>query len=73
MATERADGTQGKGFMCAKCAKIYKLFSSRGQLINSVSSMCLHVSKSLSILTLKALLIILPKHSLTESMQCNGK
>ena len=72
-AAERADGTRGKGFTCAKCTKIYKLFSTRGQLINSVSSMCLHVSKNLSTLTLKALLIILPKHSLTESIQCNGK
>jgi len=35
-------------------------------------STCLHASKSLCTLTVKALLIILPEHSLIESRQCWG-
>ena len=44
-----------------------------GQLINGVGFMFLHASKCLSTLTVKALLIILPKRSLIEPRQCNGK
>ena len=51
--------------------KFSSLYSCRrGQLINGVALTCLHASKSLSALTVKLLLIILPKCSLIESRQC---
>ena len=59
--------------MRTKCTKNFQLINylcGRGQLISGVGSTHLHASKSLSTLTVKALLIILPKRSLIESRQC---
>ena len=58
-------GDPGKSFHARSAQK----YSRRGQLINGVWS----TSKCLSTLTVKVLLIILPKCSLIESRQCNGK
>ena len=71
----RLDLATGEKFSHAKCIKILQLMvhSRCGQLINSVGFMCLHATKCLSTLTVKALLIILPKRSLIESRQWNGK
>ena len=49
------------------------LYLRHGQLIDGVGSACLHASRYLSTLTMKVLLIILPKRSLIESRQCNRK
>ena len=43
------------------------------KLITHHKLTCLHMSMSLSTLTVKALLIILPKRSLTESRQCQER
>ena len=58
-------GDPGKSFHVRSAQK----YSRRGQLINGVR----RTSKCLSTLTVKVLLIILPKRSLIESRQCNGK
>ena len=72
-AAERADGARGKAFTRAKRAKNFQLINyscRRGQLINGVGLTHLRASKSLSPLTEKLLLIILPMRSLIESRQC---
>ena len=71
-ATERAEGPWGKTFTC-KIFQLINIHSRHGQLINGAGSGCLHASKYLSTLTMKVLLVILPKRSLIESRQCNGR
>ena len=63
-AADRAVGAPGKSFHARSVQK----YSRRGQLNNGVR----RTSKCLSMLTVKALLIILPKRSLIEFRQCNG-
>ena len=71
-AAERAEGPWGKISRTKFFIQLI-IHSRHGQLINDVGFMCLHASKYLSTLTMKVLLIILPKHSLVESRQCNRK
>ena len=62
---QESRGRSGKSFHARSAQK----YSRCGQLINGIRRM----SKCLSTLTVKVLLIILPKRSLIESRQCNGK
>ena len=66
-------GSPGKSFHACKVCKNFQLINyvcRCGQSINGVGPTCLHTLKSLSTLTVKALLIILPKCLLIESRQC---
>ena len=69
-AAERTEGPWEKLSLGKRTQKFVITHSRRGQSINGIVSACL---KYLSTLAMKVLLIILPKRSLIESRQCNGK